>query len=74
MDPLTQLQSLTVEADAYRHVWKAIVRACEDGLSDPRYPADRRYALYDLLGAARECAEPDALPRLRRAHRPAARR
>jgi hypothetical protein len=61
------------EVEAFAHTWRAIAQACERGLTDPAYPTDRRPALYELLGAARECAEPGALQRVRRARRPTAR-
>lgn len=53
------------EAAAFAELWQAIARACEHGLANEAYPDDRRPALYELLGAARECAEPDSLDRVR---------
>lgn len=58
---------------AFVRTWEAVARACEQGLADPAYPDERRAGLYDLLGAARECAEPAELERIRNGD-PAARR
>jgi hypothetical protein len=45
------------EAEVFARTWADIARAAEDGLSDPAYPDDSRATLYELLAAARECAE-----------------
>lgn len=54
------------EVEAFISAWRAIGQACEHALSDPRYPSEGRAELYEILGAARECAQPHALQHLRR--------
>lgn len=60
-----QQERETLELAAFVLTWTRIARACERGLSDPSYPADRRRVLYEMLGAARDCAEPAGLQRVR---------
>jgi hypothetical protein len=50
--------------EAFARVWGRIADACEDGLSDPSYPAEHRSDLYELLGAARELSVAFASPPL----------
>jgi hypothetical protein len=62
---LERLQRIPLEAATFSAVWRDIASMCERGLAEPTYPDDRRHALYEMLGAARECSEPGALDRIR---------
>lgn len=50
----------TFAPEVFERTWQEIADACERGLRSPGYPASERPLLYDLLGAARECARPGA--------------
>lgn len=58
------------EHEAFARAWGRIADACEEGLSDPLYPDDRRESLYRALASARAMAQPGALALLQMLRQP----